>query len=521
VSRRSCRHLAELRSAYVDGALNASDRERLLAHLAGCPACRADVEELRSVHELLLGMGRSTAATAAPGELSTRLVSIAGSEADVPLWSRPFRRTRAGALPSGRRATRAKAAAAALALGSLVSALGVVGYAAAPSVEATALGDPTSRVRSEFASTLTQFPLTSKAMGAVMMTSRLELLASGRRPIVGRSTGAALLPVPIRSVMALLRRTARESDRVSYSGTQEVLAAQADQTISARVRIVSRADQGTAVEVYGEAGQRLVSGFVPVSASSHDLDEELLSRLERSHSVTGYVGSTVAGRAVTMVQATAGPSPAQSVRALAVQTEEPRVSARWWVDNDTGLLLWQESYDESGAVSASAGFTAITFSDKPGFMEHLAPRLATSSTTAKVGLSNVDQLASRGWSCHGALAGLSLIRLTSDETADPATLHLVYSDGVATLSVFEQRGLLESSPAGARWDGSLGAFLSVGAPTMATWQSGDRVLTVVTDGPRQLVDEAVSTLPHAEPTGRTTMERVRAGWVRVLERVVR
>ena len=40
-----CADLAELRSAFVDGALDNSDRERLLGHLVDCAHCRqADPE---------------------------------------------------------------------------------------------------------------------------------------------------------------------------------------------------------------------------------------------------------------------------------------------------------------------------------------------------------------------------------------------------------------------------------------------------------------------------------------------
>ena len=42
----SCADLDELRSAYVDGALGDSDRERLLAHLVDCADCRRDVAEI-------------------------------------------------------------------------------------------------------------------------------------------------------------------------------------------------------------------------------------------------------------------------------------------------------------------------------------------------------------------------------------------------------------------------------------------------------------------------------------------
>jgi hypothetical protein len=98
---------------------------------------------------------------------------------------------------------------------------------------------------------------------------------------------------------------------------------------------------------------------------------------------------------------------------------------------------------------------------------------------------------------------------------------MVYSDGVSTLSVFEQRGRLSGPPAGSRYDESLHAHLAAGPPTMATWQSGDRVFTVVTDGSADLVRTAVRALPHVEVPSPTTMERIRAGWVRILERLVR
>ena len=78
-----CAELAELRSAYVDGALSNADRERLLAHLVGCPECRQDVADLRAVRELL-SRARAEDAPAAP-DLSARLVSIAGTEATEPL----------------------------------------------------------------------------------------------------------------------------------------------------------------------------------------------------------------------------------------------------------------------------------------------------------------------------------------------------------------------------------------------------------------------------------------------------
>jgi anti-sigma factor RsiW len=86
-----CAELAELRSAFVDGALNDTDRDRLLRHLVDCIDCRRDIEDLRAVRELLNQSKTEPGPT--PTDLSMRLVSIAGTESVAPLWTRPFRRT--------------------------------------------------------------------------------------------------------------------------------------------------------------------------------------------------------------------------------------------------------------------------------------------------------------------------------------------------------------------------------------------------------------------------------------------
>jgi hypothetical protein len=517
VRRPRCAELAESLSAYVDGALADYDREQVLAHLIDCASCRAEVAELRTVRQLLNRIGQTPDGTSAPDDLSSRLVLIAGGDAYQPVWSRPFRRTRTGDLPSARQARRIKTTAAVLALGSLLSALGLVGYLAAPTLEAVAVGDPSERVRTEFASTLTQFPLASRSINALMMTPRTELLTRPTGRNTPRSSSVAELPVPGSTALALLHRAAEESDQVSYSGTQEVQAASDGRTISATVQISSEAGQGSVVSVYNRVGRQVVNGFVPASASSRIADQELLTLLPDHYRISGWVGSTVVGRPVTVVEAsttTGADDPAGT-------SGDGRVAARWWIDNATGLLLWQETYDTAGNVALAAGFTAVTITDKPVFMEHLAPRLAISTTTASLTLSHTGELASRGWYCQDDVAGLSLIRMTSDAAIDPDALHMVYSDGVSTLSVFEQRGRLSGAPAGSHWDPSLRAHLLAGTPTMATWQSGDRVFTVVTDGPVDLIRTAAQTLPHAELEDPTTMERIHVGWSRILQRAVR
>jgi MucB/RseB N-terminal domain/Putative zinc-finger len=502
VRKAPCADLAELRSAFVDGALDNPDRERLLGHLVDCAHCRQDVEDLRAVRALLKQSQTDPSPT--PSDLSHRLVSIAGPESIAPLWARPFRRTqprlsRTGGLPSHRRIVKLRIAAAAMAVGATVTAIGVIGYAAAPRL--AAIDDPTDEAQAALASSLGQFPLASDALNAVMLADFRDL-STGishqlERPAV--AAGETLTP---REAQGLMQRAADAGHSVSYSGRQWFLAYRDGRTIVAQVDVDARARQGTQVRVNSQRGQQLFRGFTPALISSRVVDDELLDLLERNYHLSGSGGARVAGRSATVVTATGDGSPS--------------VAARWWIDDATGIMLWQETYNESGSVDLSFGFSSVSVSQSEGILEHLPPRLAVPRTSTSLSLSSATELKASGWSCVRELADLSLVRIRSDRASNPGLVHLVYSDGLSTVSVFQQRGQLTAAPEGSQWDAALGAHVRRGASGVATWQSGEMVLTVVTDGSAGLLAEAVESLPHTRAMTQTTLDRIKAGWARIL-----
>jgi hypothetical protein len=502
VRKAPCAELAELRSAFVDGALDNPDRERLLGHLVDCAHCRQDVEDLRAVRALLKQSQTDPSPT--PSDLSHRLVSIAGPESIAPMWARPFRRTqprlsRIGGLPSHRRIVKLRIAAAAMALGATVTAIGVIGYAAAPRL--AAIDDPTDEAQAALASSLGQFPLASDTLNAVMLADFRDLSAGISHQLEGPSVavGETLTPT---EAQALMQRAADAGHSVSYSGRQGFLAYRDGRTIVAHVDVDARARQGTQVRVNSQRGQQLFRGFTPALISSRVVDDELLDLLERNYHLSGSRGARVAGRSATVVTATRDGSPS--------------VAARWWIDDATGIMLWQETYGESGSVDLSFGFTSVSVSQSEGILEHLPPRLAVPRTSTSLSLSSTTELKASGWSCVRELADLSLVRIRSDRASNPDLVHLVYSDGLSTVSVFQQRGQLTAAPEGSQWDAALGAHVRRGASGVATWQSGEMVLTVVTDGSAGLLAEAVESLPHADAMTQTTLDRIKAGWARIL-----
>jgi anti-sigma factor RsiW len=65
----TCREVVELVTAYLEGALDASDRERFEEHLVFCDGCGNYLEQMRQTVRLT---GR--AAAELPGELEARLL---------------------------------------------------------------------------------------------------------------------------------------------------------------------------------------------------------------------------------------------------------------------------------------------------------------------------------------------------------------------------------------------------------------------------------------------------------------
>ena len=500
--RRPCAELAESRSAYVDGALDDAGREKLLAHLVECAECRREVDELRAVRDLL-GRTRSHPAPATD-DLSARLVSIAGMAATEPLYTRPFRRPAAAGmlgLPSRRRARRTRTAAAAAAAVGTFTVVGMIGYVAAPSGQLAVVRDPVGRAQVAFSSSLGQFPLASDSLGAVMLADDGQL--SAYPAALGPLPSPAHQSLSSAAAAAAMERAADSQNAVSYSGRKSFFTTRDGQTMWAEIAVEARAGQGIDVEVLSRSGKQLVHGFSPTTVSSRVVDDDLLNLLAANYTLNGVGGATVAGRRATEISA----------------WSLGQRAARWWLDDETGIVLWQEFYDRTGAVALSTGFTSVTVSPTAEMMEHLPPRLVPAATTTSLSVADVAWLRSSGWSCERNLSGLSLVRLHTDRATGPTAVQAVYSDGVATVGVIEQRGRLEGPPPSTRWDPDLRAYVRHGASQSATWQAGDTVLTVVTDGPADVLTRAVASLPPERSSTPTTMDRVQEGWASILAKV--
>lgn len=493
-----CAGFAEHRSALVDGALADADRERLLRHLLDCQPCRADVAELRAVADLL--RRRAVDADTEP-ELSSRLISIAGAESGQPLWSRPFDRPCGRRLPPSRRRTRRiRTLATTMVVSSLVLAALVAGWASAPASPAL-ITDPVAGGTAEFSAGLAQLPLSSDAVSAVLTVAMPALVAPDAWAGHGALTvpAAPTHPHPLSAARsaAVLRHAVEVSGQISHSGTAQVSIGRGDRRLSAQVNVMAQAGQGAELTVRSSQGNLVREGFLPIESAGTNLSGAAAGELINRLVLAGSSGARVAGRRATMITAVAANGSERS----------------WWIDDASGLLLWQQSRDAGGQVTTSAGFVTLVVGDQT-FLAHLAPRLSDSATSASLTLGSAQALTSDGWFCAQALNGLDLVRLRTDSAVQPGVIHAVYSDGVNLVSVVQQHGRLASTVPGftlARrtwWRGS-------GGMDVAAWQSGDTVFTVMTDGSEELLEQAVSQLPHQPVRTESRLDRVRAGWARI------
>ena len=205
-------------------------------------------------------------------------------------------------------------------------------------------------------------------------------------------------------------------------------------------------------------------------------------------------------------------------RTVVVSASHPEVAtARFWVDRATGLLLRREVYGPGGSLAGASVFVDVRI-EPLDVLERLPPTLPqplpeTMSVAARA------QVTSAGWTCLSRLPGGFFLTDVQRMTGRPPAVHSAYSDGLSTVSVFQQRGTLDTASLDrfdrVTIDGAT-VYLRSGLPTYLTWAHQGIVYTAVTDAPASYVRQVVLSHPHGEPDGLGFWERLWRGIGRLL-----
>ncbi|MFY9780154.1 MAG: sigma-E factor regulatory protein RseB domain-containing protein [Candidatus Baltobacteraceae bacterium] len=199
--------------------------------------------------------------------------------------------------------------------------------------------------------------------------------------------------------------------------------------------------------------------------------------------------------------------PAVSVVLLNKFTGERAV--RVWIDEQTHLLLKKEEYHANGAVAAEIRFEDLRYTDKipddvfstdkPGGFTEIAGHVAVtpSSDVARV----IREAGFSPYTPRDLPQGFQLVSGDVSNVGSVKTLHLLYSDGLRSISLFENAtgaaadfGTLH--PKETAFEGHQAQYVEDGPTTLLTWYEHDLHFALVGD---ELLTELVAIAKSVVP----------------------
>jgi sigma-E factor negative regulatory protein RseB len=226
------------------------------------------------------------------------------------------------------------------------------------------------------------------------------------------------------------------------------------------------------------------------------------------------------------------PVAGRAADAVVAVNAEGAVAARFWIDHSSGLLLRRELLDGKGAVWSRTSLETVAYGPVHG--------VTVPATTVNPWSEVLDEAALRkrrqaGCLCPESLPGgltlLDATRAPAGAVASQPVIHQLFSDGLVSVSLFSmQVPLSDSDVAGltdrgfrdtdldGRW-----AYVRLSSDDSANatvvWQSGESVLTLVTDGTQDPMPSAAAVVaafpPSPEEQDNSLLARVQRGWHRV------
>ena len=326
-------------------------------------------------------------------------------------------------------------------------------------------------------------------VGAGALLLGLPALPVAARPLPDPAIDAGPALQAEADALALLGAAVTAGRTRTYSGTQYVASYRHGRASSGTVSLRHVPGLGTDVAVTPTADGADVEQ-VTHSVRTDLLDERLVGLLAEHYalSITGQDGC--AGRTAHVVEVRRDDDPTA-------------VAGRFWVDGDSGLVLRREVYDAAGRTARSSSFTDLRVTGAP-----VDVRTVQATPGEQLSVEELD-----GWprALPGAFA------LVDARTRDDRVVHVSYSDGLSTTSVFAQPGSLDGAPgAGFREEvvDAARVWVRDTAPERVVWSADGQTFTLLSDAPAEAVRAAVTALPHEQPRD-GVLDRVGRGAGRV------
>ena len=275
---------------------------------------------------------------------------------------------------------------------------------------------------------------------------------------------------------------ARSTD---FQGTQIVMLWMGDRQLSASVQVAHRAGVGSMINVERTANAPGRTVFEPDDATSvSGMSAQTLALVRRNYVVRLEGAQDVMGRRLDVVL---------------IRTRSGNAVQRLWIDRKSGLAVRRAFYDDAGTLTRQTAYVTLT-DTTPDF---IAPtQVASIPVSGRFSVADASGLRGAGWHAPNVVPD-GMVAFDSSVTGGgtDAVLRVSYTDGIATLSLFEQRGRLDTGGLkGWRRSEIAGVtvWTSSGYPRRVVWSGGDRVYTVVTECEPRSVEQMVRSLPRGD-----------------------
>ena len=332
----------------------------------------------------------------------------------------------------------------------------------------------------------------SRRIALLAVCALLSAFAPGRAALAAPAFGAPGEAEPIR----WLQDAALAPRSVSYAGTKTVTV-WAQTVRASEVRIYHQAPDHTRLEYLaaGDQPERVVviNGgrqieFVPgrgryVEGPAPQTDEDALIRqflpqLAQNYEVRFAGEERVAGR------------PARIVDIQGRLPGRPRL--RLWIDVETRLILRLERYGPGGALRETSAFLSVQLTPVlSGDLFIVSPpagaQVQTRASQPPQGALTIEEISRRVGFIPQLPAylppGYQFIRSNVAMIRDTPTAAFVFSDGVATITLFESRGAQVGAAGGqpVRIGASDGTVQARGLATVVHWNTNGISMTLVGD----------------------------------------
>lgn len=381
---------------------------------------------------------------------------------------------------------------------------------------------------------MSEVPTADSSWVGILVLAALVLVAwAAPAEAAGPSSSPSGEPPGESGALGLLAESNEAATGVPYRGLRFVSQWSSAGATTFLVRVRHLPSRGTAVRVVGGGADDASVRYQRPSAPRLNAGGgRVLDLLGKNYELAVAGSGTVAGRPSHVVQA---------------RRRDGSLAARFWLDRDTGLMLRREVRDRHGRVvqasafidlkvgaprrtrrppgaeppTASAGSPPVP---SPGAgpgrpAEHAgspvpAPPAPSSSGPPamprpwqRVEPDRLDALRAQGWTLPRRLpSGLARIGARRGVVDGASVLHLSYSDGLSSVSLFVQRGTLAADRLGGSWhEATLGeccvVFRQHTLPRRAVWSGDGQVYTVVANAPPGVVEQVAAALPHGSQPG--------------------